>query len=109
MTARGFTGGGPRPGPDYADAGGYRTCSFPVALRADWCGQVVGGLRDLSSRSTAEGAEPWRRVADLPAAGARCLIAVGGVPSREIVMTYAGKVPDTDHALQASRQTGIPH
>ena len=23
--------------------------------------------------------------------------------------SYAGKVPDTDHALQASRQTGIPH
>ena len=33
------------------------------------------------------------------AAGARCLIAVGGVPSREIVMTYAGKVPDTDLTL----------
>jgi hypothetical protein len=33
------------------------------------------------------------------AAGARCLIAVGGVPSREIVMTYAVKVPDTDLTL----------
>jgi hypothetical protein len=33
------------------------------------------------------------------AAGARCLIAVGAVPSREIVMTYAGKVPDTDLTL----------
>jgi hypothetical protein len=33
------------------------------------------------------------------AAGARCLIAVGGVQSREIVMTYAGKVPDTDLTL----------
>jgi hypothetical protein len=33
------------------------------------------------------------------AAGARCLIAAGGVPSREIVMTYAGKVPDTDLTL----------
>jgi len=33
------------------------------------------------------------------AAGARCLIAVGGVPSREIVMTYAAKVPDTDLTL----------
>jgi len=33
------------------------------------------------------------------AAGARCLIAVGAVPSREIVMTYAGKVPDADLTL----------
>ena len=33
------------------------------------------------------------------AAGARCLIAAGGVPSREIVMTYAGQVPDTDLTL----------
>ena len=33
------------------------------------------------------------------AVGARCLIAVGGVPSREIVMTYADKVPDTDLTL----------
>lgn len=33
------------------------------------------------------------------AAGARCLIAVGGVLSREVVMTYAGKVPDTDLTL----------
>ena len=33
------------------------------------------------------------------AAGARCLIAVGAVPSREIVMTYAGEVPDTDLTL----------
>jgi hypothetical protein len=33
------------------------------------------------------------------AAGARCLIAVGGVPSREIAMTYADKVPDTDLTL----------
>jgi hypothetical protein len=33
------------------------------------------------------------------AAGARCLIAAGAVPSREIVMTYAGTVPDTDLTL----------
>jgi hypothetical protein len=33
------------------------------------------------------------------AAGARCLIAVGAVPSREIVTTYAGQVPDTDLTL----------
>jgi len=33
------------------------------------------------------------------AAGARCLIAVGGVPSREIVTTYADKVPGTDLTL----------
>ena len=33
------------------------------------------------------------------AAGARCLIAAGGVLSRDIVMTYAGKVPDTDLTL----------
>ena len=33
------------------------------------------------------------------AAGARCLIAVGAVPSRELVMTYADKVPDTDLML----------
>lgn len=33
------------------------------------------------------------------AAGARCVIAAGGVPSCEIVMTYAGKVPDTDLTL----------
>jgi len=33
------------------------------------------------------------------AAGARCLITVGGVPSRDIVMTYADKVPDTDLTL----------
>ena len=39
------------------------------------------------------------------AAGARCLIAVGGVPSREIVMTYAGQVPDTDLTLCRLRAT----
>jgi hypothetical protein len=33
------------------------------------------------------------------AAGARCLVAVGGVPSREIVMAYADMVPDTDLTL----------
>ena len=33
------------------------------------------------------------------AAGARCLIAAGGVPSREIVTTYAATVPDTDLTL----------
>jgi hypothetical protein len=33
------------------------------------------------------------------AAGARCLIAVGGVRSRDIVMTYADNVPDTDLTL----------
>jgi hypothetical protein len=32
-------------------------------------------------------------------AGARCLIAVGGIPSRDIVMTYADEVPDTDLTL----------
>jgi hypothetical protein len=39
------------------------------------------------------------------AAGARCLIAVGGVPSREVVMTYADKVPDTDLTLCRLRAT----
>ena len=33
------------------------------------------------------------------AAGARCLVAVGGVPAREIVMAYADMVPDTDLTL----------
>ena len=33
--------------PRYADAGGYCTCSLPVALRTSRRGQVVGGLRDL--------------------------------------------------------------
>jgi hypothetical protein len=33
------------------------------------------------------------------AAGAQCLITVGGVPSRDIVTTYADKVPDTDLTL----------
>jgi hypothetical protein len=32
-------------------------------------------------------------------AGARCLIAVGGVTSRETVRRYAGQVPDTDLTL----------
>jgi hypothetical protein len=36
------------------------------------------------------------------AAGARCLIAAGGVPSREIVMRYAGQVP-----IRISRYAGF--
>ena len=39
------------------------------------------------------------------AAGARCLIAVGGVTSRETVSLYAGKVPDTDLTLCRLRAT----
>jgi hypothetical protein len=38
-------------------------------------------------------------------AGARCLIAVGGVTSRETVLLYAGKVPDTDLTLCRLRAT----
>ena len=39
------------------------------------------------------------------AAGARCLIAVGSVTSRETVSLYAGKVPDTDLTLCRLRAT----
>jgi len=39
------------------------------------------------------------------AAGARCLIAVGGVTSRETVLLYAGKVPDTNRTLCRLRAT----
>jgi len=38
-------------------------------------------------------------------AGARCLIAVGGVTSRETVLRYADKVPDTDLTLCRLRAT----
>ena len=38
-------------------------------------------------------------------AGARCLIAVGGVTSRETVLLYAGKVPDTSLTLCRLRAT----
>jgi len=38
-------------------------------------------------------------------AGARCLIAVGTVTSRETVLLYAGKVPDTDLTLCRLRAT----
>ena len=38
-------------------------------------------------------------------AGARCLIAVGGVTSRQTVLLYAGKVPDTDLTLCRLRAT----
>jgi len=38
-------------------------------------------------------------------AGARCLIAVGGVTSRETVLLYGGKVPDTDLTLCRLRAT----
>lgn len=47
-------------------------------------------------------------MAGLPAyrtAGARCLIAVGGVTSRETVLRYAAKVPDTDLTLCRLRAT----
>lgn len=39
------------------------------------------------------------------AAGARCLIAVGGVSARETVLLYAGKVPDTVLTLCRLRAT----
>ena len=39
------------------------------------------------------------------AAGARCLIAVGGVTSRETVVLYASKVPGTDLTLCRLRAT----
>jgi len=39
------------------------------------------------------------------AAGARCLIAVGGVTSRADVQLYAGQVPDTDLTLCRLRAT----
>ena len=39
------------------------------------------------------------------AAGARCLIAVGSVTSRETVLLYAGKVPGTDLTLCRLRAT----
>jgi len=39
------------------------------------------------------------------AAGARCLIAVGGVTSRETVLLYAGKAPDTGLTLCRLRAT----
>jgi hypothetical protein len=39
------------------------------------------------------------------AAGARCLIAVGGVAAREAVLLYAGKVPDTELTLCRLRAT----
>jgi len=38
-------------------------------------------------------------------AGARCLIAVGGVTSRETVLRYSGQVPDTDLTLCRLRAT----
>ena len=38
-------------------------------------------------------------------AGARCLIAVGGVTSRETVLLYEGKVPDTNLTLCRLRAT----
>jgi hypothetical protein len=39
------------------------------------------------------------------AAGARCLIAVGGVTSRETVLLYASKIPGTDLTLCRLRAT----
>ncbi|MDR3034954.1 MAG: hypothetical protein LBV78_17935 [Kitasatospora sp.] len=39
------------------------------------------------------------------AAGARCLIAVGGVTSGQTVLLYAGQVPDTDLTLCRLRAT----